>query len=334
MEKKKLLVLSALLVLAGAAAFYTLNPKSADKADITQENIQAEENIEEQNVISKTDNENANIDSKATVINATATKTNLTQKTDLYNDIPSGDFPLSGISELAGASNDVKAAVKNIIDNSQCIYLVKRHGERLLLITDNPENLRHGVDFVEVSLKTGHQTRTTLGYSDKMQDSNNDYWEFDNNQDRRVPLKHLKYNKDGDIDFIETWNYGNDNNIKYEMKNAEGKVISLRKEVLDGNQNLRVEHLIYDKDGHTKVNVSATYEGADLKRFTYYNADKPTDSGSVYGEYENGLKVKETVYSSDLKVQNVYNASYKDGIREEITVTDGNNNEIGKFLAK
>ena len=79
------------------------------------------------------------------------------------------------------------------------------------------------------------------------------------------------------------------------MKDGNNKPISIKKENLDNENSLRVEHLIYDKDGNTKVNVSASFEGADIKRFTYYNADKPDESASVFSEYLDGMKVKETV---------------------------------------
>ena len=74
------------------------------------------------------------------------------------------------------------------------------------------------------------------------------------------------------------------------------------------------------------------YDGADVKRFTYYNADKPADGGSVFAEYENGLKIKETVYSNDLKVENSYTAEYHNGEREGITIWDKNNKEIQKLV--
>ena len=59
------------------------------------------------------------------------------------------------------------------------------------------------------------------------------------------------------------------------MKDGNGHIISMRKETLNDGTNLRIEHLVYDKNGNTKINVSTTYDGEDVKRFTYYNADKP-----------------------------------------------------------
>ena len=166
-----------------------------------------------------------------------------------------------------------------------------------------------------------------------MKDSNNDNWEYDKNG---KPTKHIIYNNDGDVEYIETWNYTESSPIKYEIKDGNGKIVSVKKETVDNDSNdLRIEHIIYDSEGNTKINVSATYEGADIKRFTYYNADKLNESGSIFGEYQDGQKIKETVYSSDLKVKNVYSSDYDDnGERTDIKVFDGQNNEIEQIVRK
>ena len=215
---------------------------------------------------------------------------------NLYSNLPNNVLPLSGIYELYDLSPEALNSVQGVINRSENIYLVKKLDDKLMLVTENSENLRHGIDFVEISLANGHQTRTTLGYSDKMKDSNNDNWVFDDNSEYRMPVKHTKYKKDGNVDFIEIWNYDDSEPVKYEMKDGDGKVIAIKKETIDDG-NLRVEHLIYDKTGATKINVSATYEDENLKRFTYYNADKPRESASVFGEYTDGYKTKETVYT-------------------------------------
>ena len=116
------------------------------------------------------------------------------------------------------------------------------------------------------------------------------------------------------------------------MKDSEGKVISIRKETLNNGTDLRIEHLIYDKDGNTKINVSTTFEDADIKRFTYYNADKTNESCSIFSDYTDGQKTKETVYTSDLKVKNTYSSDYKDGNRENIIIYDNKNHELKKLI--
>ena len=198
-----------------------------------------------------------------------------------------------------------------------------------MIIADNPANIRHSIEFTEISVNNGQLNTTTLGYSDKMEDSKNDKWEYN---ELKQPIRHTKYNAHGDADFVEIWNYDNNNPIKYEIKDNQGKVISLRKETIEHGTDLRVEHLLYNKEGNTRINVSATYEGEDIKRFTYYNADKPNESGSIFSDYSDGLKTKETVYTSDLKVKNTYTSEYKDGNREDITKWDNKNQEVHKYL--
>ena len=248
------------------------------------------------------------------------------KRANLYNS--DSVIPLSAISIVSSLPQNIQDKVSSIVSSNN-VFMAKKSGDKLLIITDNPNNIRHCVEFIEISLKNGHQTKTTFGYNDKMKDSDNDIWEYDENT--KQPTRHSKYNADGDIEFVETWNYDG-NPIKYEMKDANNKVISMRKETLDGGTNLRVEHLIYDKAGNTKVSISTMYDGADVTRFTYYNADKPLDGGSVFIEYSDGLNTKETVYSNDLKIVNTYTSEYKDGNREDITKWDNKNQEVHKYL--
>mgnify|MGYP006988875729 CR=1 FL=1 len=251
--------------------------------------------------------------------------------TVLYRSAAADSMPLSVLAAISDMPKTIQDKVSKIAEANN-IYMMQKNNDKLIIITDNPSNIRHCVEFNEISLKNGHQIKTTLGYNDKFKDSENDIWEYE--RDTHRPIRHTKYNKDGDVDFVEVWNYSNDEPIKYEMKDSEGKVISLRKETLENGVDLRVEHLVYDKDGNTKINVSATYDGPDVKRFTYYNADKPSESGSVYGEYSDGQKTKETVYTSDLKLKNSYTAKYKDGECEELTIWDNQNKEINTLSTK
>ena len=117
------------------------------------------------------------------------------------------------------------------------------------------------------------------------------------------------------------------------MKNGEGKILSIKKETPDGDTKIRSEHLVYDEDGNTRVNVSASYEGPDITRFTYYNSENPQDGVTLMSEYNGGLKTKETVYSSDYKLQNTYNAGYKDGERVTIKVLDSSNNKVEEIIS-
>ena len=333
MEKKKIIVCLAAACLAGFCAFGLLgknNKKDVQEVkepeNVQQEVIQAEEPVKaEEETVTKSDTPQ-----KQTVKQISIQKdVNIEKKTNLYNDAVSSTMPLSVVATLSDTPDYVKTKVEKLSATNN-IYMAKKSGDKLIVITDNPSNIRHRVEITEISLINGHQIKTTLGYNDKMQDSNNNIWEY--NKETKLPTRHTKYNADGDMEFVEVWNYDESNPVKYEMKDAEGHVLSMRKETVENGTDLRVEHLVYDKNGNTRINVSATYEGPDVKRFTYYNADKPAESGSVFGEYSNGLKTKETVYTSDLKVKNYYTTEYKDGNKESITVWDNQNKEVQKLL--
>lgn len=334
MNKKFALITVAVVCAAGLILFNTVNkPKSGDVVNET--NYKKDTSAIEHN-LGNTKDKAPEKQTKSLVagiqqnknLNEAKTDNNVI-KTDLYNDTPSSALPLSAITEISTLPENVREIVINISKDNN-IYMIQKHNNKLLIISDNPENIRHGIDFTEVTISNGHQIKTTLGYNDKMKDSRNDVWAY--KPDTNQPVKHMKYNDDGDIEFVEEWNYDPENPVKYEMKDAEGKVISIKKETLSNGTDLRVEHLIYDKDGKTKVNVSATYEGDDIKRFTYYNADKINDSASVFSDYSEGVKTKETVYTSDLKVKNTYVSDYTEGNRENIIIYDNKNQEVKKFV--
>ena len=253
------------------------------------------------------------------------------KKINLYSDVPSTALPLSAITLMPDISDNIKEELNSVYENSNILMANKSH-DKILLITDNSSNIRLGIDFTEISLKNGHKTNTTLGYSGKTKDFSNEIWDYD--KDTGKPLRHTTYDEAGDVIFVETWNYSPDNPVKYQMKDADGNTLSMRKETLENGSDLRVENIVYDKEGNTKISVSSTYDGADIKRFTYYNSDKPSDSGSVFSEYDEGLKTKEILYTSDLKVKNTITSNYADGVRESITVYDPENNEVEKLSAE
>ena len=252
------------------------------------------------------------------------------QSIKMYDNLPDNMLPLSGITELSGVSEDISKQLEKIVENSNAIYMLKKHGGKIFMIVDNPENTRHGIDFIEISAQNGHKIRTNFGSNGKIKDTDNEIWEYDKNSEEQIPIRHTVFDKNGDVEYVETWNY-DDNPIKYEKKDEEGRVIALKKETVENGTNMRIENLLYDKEGNTKLNVTAVYEGEDLKRFTYYDADNLSNSVSMHNEYENGQKKEEILYTSDLKVKNIYKPEYKDGQRIEITVFDENNNEQAKY---
>ena len=263
-----------------------------------------------------------------------AEKKDLSIKTDLYKGVPDSLLPLSAISEIASLNGHVHKTIKELVDNSTGVLYVKRNGNKLVMVVENPDDNRHGLEFVEISTDGKHEkiglllSKYSEGYTDE------DLWEYDVSEDVKRPIKHTKFNSDGDVEFVETWNYSSEEPIKYELKNKDDKVISVVKETIDDNNSMRQEHLIYDKEGNTKVNLTVNYDGADLTRFTYYNADKLNESGSVFSEFKDGVKIKETVYTSDLKVKNVYQPKYKNGERESIKVFDDEEKEVKTLLSE
>ena len=337
MKKKNIIYYLVLLGLI-CGVFFTLNmPKK--ESNYNQEDTSSKvTNVHQEEKAKTADNVLQNNESNSNAIvseskketkelKGEVEKTLNVKNANLFNDTNYNNIPLSLISAVSDLPSNVQNKINNIINSSQEIYMIKNKPNKVMVVKENSSNIRHGIDFVEIDIPSGHQTVSTFGYNGKIGDAENDIWEYENIS--KLPTKHTKYNKDGDIEFVEIWNYDSEEPIKYEMKNAEGKVISLRKETLENESNLRIEHIIYDKEGKTKANIIATYEGSDIKRFTYYNADKLSDSASVYSEYDDGMKVKETVYSSNLKVQNVYKSDYENGERKSITIFDDKDKKIG-----
>ena len=261
-------------------------------------------------------------------------KKDLSIKTDLYKGVPDSLLPLSAISEIASLNGHVHKTIKELVDNSTGVLYAKRNGNKLVMVVENPDDNRHGLEFVEISADGKHEKVGFLLSKYSEGNTDEDLWEYDVSEDVKRPIKHTKFNSDGEVEFVETWNYSSEEPIKYELKNKDDKVISLVKETIDENNSMRQEHLIYDKDGKTKVNLTVNYDGADLTRFTYYNADKPNESGSVISEYKDGVKTKETVYTSDYKVKNVYEPEYKNGERECIKVFNDENKEVKTLLSE
>ena len=255
-------------------------------------------------------------------------------KSDLYKGVPDSLLPLSAISEIASLNGNLHKTIKELVDNSTGVLYAKRNGNKLLMVVENPDDNRHGLDFIEISADGKHEKIGFLLSKYSEGNTDDDLWEYETEEEVKRPVKHTKFNSDGEVEFVETWNYSSDEPIKYELKNKEDKVISLVKETIDENNSMRQEHLIYDKDGKTKLNLTVNYDGADLTRFTYYNADKQEESGSLFSEFKDGIKTKETVYTSDYKVKNVYVPKYKDNERSEIQVLDNENQEVKSIIAE
>lgn len=239
------------------------------------------------------------------------------KKTDLYN-LSDKNIPLSAIADLADLPVSVRKTVEMLLDTSyNGIYFLNSSSDKITVILgeEDCEIKRHDINFIEVSLADG----SILDSQVEDKDSIYDKWKYKNG----LPLSHTRYNDDNEIVYNETWNYSEDEPIKYKKSDKDGKTISLRKEVIENDVNLREEHLFYDNEGRMVKNVSLNYDGTDLTRFTYYNSQE--DSVMLVSDFEDGIKKKETLYSADYKMKNIYLPEYKDGQKSKIKIFDKDN---------
>lgn len=252
------------------------------------------------------------------------------KKADLYED--NNQLFLSTIAGISNLNSNVKALVNHYVENSIVYYLEEKDGKVFMIVSNSNEEKfqRHGVELVEVSQDGTKKVTPLIKTSDG--NGNNDEWEFD--EITKLPIKHIHYNSEGDVEYLEAWNYSADNPIKYELKNKEDKVLSLKKEIQDNDTNLRVEHLVYDENGSISLNISANYEGADITRLTYFDSRYPDKGFIVMSQLEDGQKVKETVYSSDYRVKNVYEPFYENGNLSKIKVFDNEHKELEEILSE
>ena len=252
------------------------------------------------------------------------------KKAHLYDE--NINLPFSTITELAFLPQNVQDEILKISEESNLYYL-KRNNDSVFLITSSgmDEKIsRHDINFIELDF-IGQKKVIPLNNNVQEEDDNGGEWQYD--EETGLPIKHIKYNSKGKVEYSETWNYSLDEPIKYEMKDAKGKTLSVKKETTENESDIRSEHLIYDEKGNIKVNISANYEGPEITRFTYFDADNLDDSITIMSEYKDGLKIKENVYSSDYKLKNTYNAEYKDGERVNIKVLDKTEHEVEEIVS-
>lgn len=255
------------------------------------------------------------------------------KKTNLFSNADNNSIPLSAIYEISTLPENIQKFFENIVENSN-IYFVKNSSNKCFALIDNPDDIRHGLEFIEISLAHPHNiTKIPLEIYDNTE-SENDIWIFDEESINKNPIKHTKLNTQGLIEFTEKWNYSSENPIKYEKENGLEKPISIKKETYDNSSNMRLEHLFYDEDANTKMSISIAYVGANLARFTYYNSENINQSLSIFSEFSEGKKIKETVYNSEYKVEKIYKATYEEDLRTSITVFNSENNKIDEILAK
>ncbi len=255
-----------------------------------------------------------------------------------YDLMDESSYSLSTVAEFAKLPDGIKNVVKNVAESYQNVYTTYSEKDNIVfivqeLISDKPYS-RHGLRKVSISTIDGKVQEKTIGYDSKDEESELDMWQYEKISGHELPVKHTKYNENKEVEFVETWNYNPDENIKYEVKDQFGKPISVMKETLEGDSGLRQEHVFYDSEGNTKLNISASWEGPNIVRFTYFNPDDSVNNIISISEYQDGLKTKETVYNSDYKLRNIYTSDYEEGVRKDIKIFDSDNKEVDKLLSK
>ena len=292
-------------------------------------------------IITEQPQENKNIKTQATQVKQKIKENKENKRFELYTNSPY-EMPLFSITEISKLPQETTKKIDTLFEEGQGFFLLKnnRHNDSALIILQNPISKinsfpRHEIEIVKVSQNS--QKTKDLGYlgeKDEISDainkveSNNDIWEYDNSLEHPRPLKHKNYDEFGAVNFTETWNYNDSEPIKYEYKDKHDKVISVRKETFENETNYRREHVFYDENGNIKISISITYDGANIVKFTYFDAEDPQDSVTIITEYLDGNKIAEKIYNSEYQLQNIIKAKYENSTRKQITVYDAEEKEL------
>lgn len=330
MKYYKQILLVSFVILIGFGLFLYLDNKKQKTVVKTEDNSPSVEQKVQENKVEKNISKEIS-KPKQEVIEAPK---EVVKKADLYNNFSSNMINFSTISQSANSSSKIQREISNIINSSQAIFYSAKTKDKLYLIKEisseySAKHPRHGLEFIEISLNNGEIEKFSPSYSED-NESETDIWEYD--KETGVPISHVHKDNDGNVIFTELWNQKKD--VKYKMLNSKDEIISMFKETVEDGTQLRQEHIFYDTEGNIRMNISANYDGQDLVRFTYFDVQNPEYSGSIISEYQDGVKQKETVYTSDYKVKNIYEAKYEDGERVELKEFDADNNEIDKILSK
>lgn len=263
------------------------------------------------------------------------------KKYDLYSSTPY-EIPLVSVYEISKLPKAMKLTVDKTLEEAQGIYFLKfdKSNNKVFAILQNPVSeaktfSRHELEIAEISAD-GSRKIIPVGYTggageiDSAVEQKGDFWEFDKSVEPPRPLKHVAYDEEGNLKFTEIWNYDEDSSTKYEMKNSDGKILSILKESKEGDSNYRKEHIFYDDEGKTVMSVSANYDGADISRFTYYNSEDDY-SVSIVSEYSDGVKTEEKIYDEDYKLVNTLKSDYENGERMDIRIYDSDGKEVNKI---
>lgn len=271
---------------------------------------------------------------------------------DMYNTTVY-DLPLYSIYEISNMPKVLKEEVDKVLEEAQGLYLLKynKDEQKVFMILQNQITSadafpRHNLEFMELYLNTedgkvlknlyspayvGIPNESFLATYEVYKDDES--WELDKNSPVTRPLKHSIFDQRGKIKAVETWNYDENKEVKYQLKGASKNIISILKEYKQGEEGLRKEHLFYDSEGKIILSLTINYEGANITRMMYFDKHNIEESTSIITHYSDGMKVKEEIYGNDYKLVNTVKADYSDAQRTKINVYNAENNlldEIGK----
>lgn len=233
------------------------------------------------------------------------------------------ELPIDSINEITKLPEEARKEVDKILNSSQGAYFIKYNPEtkETVMLLQNMGNqkdkfTRHNLQMAQIS-ESGKLKISELGYAGTVGETSNtveqngDVWEFDETVEPPRPLAHTALDERGKVLYTETWNYSEDEPIKYEMKNKKGKPISVLKEIQSGDSDFVKEHVFYNDNGKTSMSVSASYEGANLKHFSFYEDSPKDESIIIESEYTEGVKTQENIYNKNFEkiksVKPVYN---------------------------
>lgn len=262
-----------------------------------------------------------------------------TKKISLQNFEINNSISLSSVIQIEELPENIKEIVYKQIDDCN-FYYISKHNDSVKIIKDsdseNEQFARHDFEIITISLSDGKVERE-INYPRVLSNeiSKSEVWEYEVLENQAVvPSVHKSLNKDGSVKYTEFWNYSADNDIKYKLLDKKGKVTSLRKTSKNNDGSWRDEHIFYDENEKTAVNITTCYENNNIARFTYYNAENPEEGFVISNEYSDGEKVNEKIYTSDYKLINTFLPAYDNGSLKEIKVLDKENNLTKEFLTE
>ena len=324
MSNKKIILLIGLLLIVAALTGYFLIEREI-KEPSPAENKQVEK-------VHK---------STSTAPKNTAEKEENSLTADLYNN-DLYNLSLASIVEISKMPALVKEKIDKILELSQGCYLLKQNSDsgKIYILLQNPvENAghrysRHNLQMAVIN-NDGSVHYKDIGFSGNEGEIENiilksktEDWEFDESIEPARPLKHTTYDKKKQVLYSECWNYDDSEPVKYEMKDANDNVVSIMKGSFEGDSTYREEHIFYDHQGNIEKTVVITFEGANIKWFTYYDAAMQKDSVTIEFEYNNGQKTGEKIYNNKYQLTEIIKACYNDDLRTGIKVYDSENNEV------